>query len=500
MKQQRKQPLSWLKDLLLAGSVLLAVFALASCGSGGSGSVVAPGDGGQPGSVFSFGAIAKLGSITVNGVTFNTDAAAVVVDGDPNTSPDALREGMVVEVEGEINPDGVTGTADVVRVSSSVEGPVTSAPTADGTLEVLGQTVFTDDLTLIEDNGVAASLADLTLGQFVEVSGQVDDIGDIRATHIGIKPTGPVQLRGAIGSIDSAGGASFNLGGIDVNWSPEVLQGFTAEGPALTDIVEVKGTFDQPTNSISATSVELMGGFDDHGNFEAEGFVTAGDSNSFFMMSERGSLSVDAANATFDGGDQAELIVGNKVEVEGAMQGDSLVARKVKFRESIRIEAVAGTSSGLLNLLGLSFDVNGKTELRDQRNNSVAITDPTAFMESIQPDEALRIRGRLSSDGTVIATRLEVDDPPSSNLDRVILQGPVESNNSGTLSLLGVAVTVGATSTDDSSSSPPFQDVNDSALTQDEFFTMATQGTTIKVKGTMSADNRLAASEFEIQD
>ncbi len=501
MKQQKKQPLGWLKSLLMAGAVLLATLAVASCGSsggGGSGGGATSGDGGQPGSVFSFGVITQLGSITVNGVTFNTDAAAVVVDGVSATAADDLQEGMVVEVEGEIHADGVTGTADVVRFSDSVEGPVTAAPNAaSGTLEVLGQTVFIDDVTRIVNNGVTAGVDALTLGQFVGVSGQVDETGDIRATLIELKPDGPVQLNS---TIETAGATSFTLGALTVNWTAGVLQDFAAgTSPAQADVVEVKGDFNQATNSIDATSVELKGAFATHDNTELEGFVTAGDSNSFTMMSERGSLSVNAANASFIGGDKAELIVGNKVEVEGEMLGDSLTARKVKFRESIRIEAVAGASSGLLNLLKLSYDVNAKTRIDDKRNAPVGTADIAAFLASIQPNQALRIRGRLNSAGSVIATRLEVDDP-GSNLDRVTLQGKIDMNDGGTLSLLGVTVTVGGTSTDDSASSAPFQDIDDNALTQAEFFAKATLGTTIKVKGSMSADNQMAASEFEIQD
>jgi CHASE2 domain-containing sensor protein len=52
-----------------------------------------------------------------------------------------LRVGQVVRIEGRVNEDGVTGTANSITFDDEVEGPVQSLDLAANRLVVLGQTV-----------------------------------------------------------------------------------------------------------------------------------------------------------------------------------------------------------------------------------------------------------------------------------------------------------------------------------------------------------------------
>jgi len=110
---------------------LLGALALGGCGES-----FTVAEGGIGGTGISTGTVTGIGSITVNGVKFNTDNAEIYVEGtrvdDPSLADGdelSLRgfgfsEGQVVRVVGSFNADGKTGTADAVYYNDSIEGPV----------------------------------------------------------------------------------------------------------------------------------------------------------------------------------------------------------------------------------------------------------------------------------------------------------------------------------------------------------------------------------------
>ena len=85
------------------------VFMLVSCGGGG-GSAGIGGTG-----ITSGGTITGFGSIFVNGVEYDTDAASVSGDGNLMNVAD-LKLGMVVTVRGKLNSGSTTGTAESIVV------------------------------------------------------------------------------------------------------------------------------------------------------------------------------------------------------------------------------------------------------------------------------------------------------------------------------------------------------------------------------------------------
>ncbi|MFU8765483.1 MAG: DUF5666 domain-containing protein, partial [Haliea sp.] len=132
---------------------------LAACGGGGGGgdsvAVSSPpptgggggGIGGSGQSTTSSGTIDGFGSIFVNGVRFDTDDAEVIVNGEVR-GEEALRLGMVVLVSGEVDDDGVTGTAQRVLYDNELKGPISAIQIApDGNsklLTVLGVNVIVE--------------------------------------------------------------------------------------------------------------------------------------------------------------------------------------------------------------------------------------------------------------------------------------------------------------------------------------------------------------------
>lgn len=475
--------------LLLAASLAATGALVVACGGDGGGG----GGGDGTGASRNLGEITAKGSVTVNGVKFETTGAQVVMDGGTPLAGDdsKLRVGMVVDVEGEINDDGVTGTATKVTFDDTLQGPVSAknAPTGatTGTLTVLGKTVVVAADTRIDDSvGGVKTLDDILATGMVEVSGGVDDQGRIVATHIELK--GINEISEVTGVVETT--SPLKVSGITVTTSAATT-GPTA--PAVGSIVEVKGSFNG--TSLAATSIEQKNGLQDDDNLHFEGFVTSGNSGSFELQGHHLSqkLTVTTSAATvFMGGVKDDVVVGTKVEVEGILTGTNLAATKVKFKENVRIEITAANPDSALEGIELRF-LSGVKVITDANTR----IDPANGLVLATSD--LKIRGRLSRDGSkVIATRLEIRDPRTSNVDRVILRGPVAAIGSGNSSLTILGVTIPVTGV----TFRPNDDNGTDTLTTPpaDFFAKVKVGTVVKAKGTLNADNVFVASEIELED
>lgn len=146
------------RGLLVAGLVT----SLAACGGGGGGSNTGVGTGGT--GSFAVGSISGFGSIIVNGVRYNDNGASVVDDDGNALSSNDLGFGMVVEIRGSVDNDGVNGTAESVASFAELKGPVTAKNAIEGTLTVFGQTVTVTATTVFEGVG---GVADIAVGNVV---------------------------------------------------------------------------------------------------------------------------------------------------------------------------------------------------------------------------------------------------------------------------------------------------------------------------------------------
>lgn len=485
MKTWTKKLRNNLHLLLLAAALIATSGLVVACGGGGGG-----GDGSQPVAAQNVGEITAKGSVTVNGVKFETTGATVVMDGGtPVTGDDSkLRVGMVVAVEGDVNDDGVTGTATKVTFDDTLQGPVTTK-NADGTLLIMGKAVAVTPDTRIDDSvGGVKTLDDVLVNGMVEVSGGVDDLGRVVATHIELKAPG--EISEVTGKVDQV--SPLVVSGIIVLGNP-VLSNFPATGIALGNMVEVKGSFNG--TALTATSIELKNGLQNDDNLHFEGFVTSGNAASFVVQGNHlnQTLTVTTSAATiFMGGVKDDLVVGTKVEVEGVLTGTTIAATKVKFKENVRIEMAAGAQLATREGIELRL-LSGVTVITD------ATTRMSGGLTNIIDGVDLKIRGRMNRDNTkVIATRVEINNP-SSNPERVILRGPVTVIGSGNsaLTIAGVNVPVPTGTV-----FRPNDDNGTDTLTipSADFFAKVKVGTVVKAKGTLTADNVFVATEIELED
>jgi hypothetical protein len=419
------------------------------------------------------------GSVIVNGVTFEDNAARVVDDDGLKVSAADLSDGMMVTVQGTINADGVTGTASAIKVENEVRGPITTK--AADSMVVLGQTIFVDGATVFSN---VANFAALQSGQDVEVHGARDAAGNIRATRVELLAPGAGADDEVRGVVSGKTASTFNIGTLLITFSDNVI---LPAGATFNDgdLVEVHLG---PGNVATRIKVEDL--IDDEfepaegQEFEVEAFVTgfSGHPGTFFV----GDQQVQTLSSTrFEGGVEADLANNIKVEADGHLQGGVLVAEKIAFKDTVRIETNAETASGAsrptsFSALGKNIVIASTTELGSN------VTLPIATGAGV------RIRGFLNTDGSITAIR--IDSINAVDLDRHILQGPVSSFDAGagTLVILGFTITT-------SGPGMQFQDDNDSLISPSAFFgQLVADRTIVKARGSVSGTT-ITANEVGIE-
>ena len=183
-----------LNQLLLLGALALS---LAACGgsSGSGGNTPPPPAGAQPTALTAAGMVTGFGSIYVNGIEFETNSASYDLDDTAGSSDSDLSVGMFVVVQGTVNADGVTGTADSVSYDDEVEGPVEDLMTdaADPTIKtftVLHTDIVISSSTVFDaEDGSAFGFDTIMNGDNVEVSGEY--VGDVlHATYVELQDAG----------------------------------------------------------------------------------------------------------------------------------------------------------------------------------------------------------------------------------------------------------------------------------------------------------------------
>jgi hypothetical protein len=259
--------------------------------------------------------------------------------------------------------------------------------------------------------------------------------------------------------------------------------------------VEVKGTSCSGVlpqcGTLNATKVEPEGlGVADAAQAEVEGFVRSLVSTADFVVGTQHVLTNGAT--AFLGGDQVEIALGVKLEVEGALAGGVLTATKVKFKDSVKLESNAtatATTMTLEGLPGITVTANAFTEFKNAGGATATNLTPLNGRN-------VRIRGRASGAASVIAS--EIEDRGAANAD-VILQGFATAASNPTFEILGVTV-----NTNQLADPAAFKDANDNAIGSTAFYNaLAPSGTLVKAKGLLPAANVLDADalrQVELED
>jgi len=491
-----------IKMVILCFAIVIGAIFMAGCSSSDSGSSDSSGsssndindDSGSntPAafSVVSQGEIEGFGSVYVNGVKWETENVEIEIEGSAGFTESNLELGMQVVVEGNLDDSGTTGTATTIHFSDNLEGPISSiAISSTGavkTLAVMGQTVIVEDgVTFFDDNDPTFTFATMAVGDVVEISGPTKADGSIHATFIEKKADdlntfisggGELEIKGIV---ENLGADNFQISGLTIDFSGVAPRNGTLANGVL---VEVKGSA-LVGNTLTASDVEIKTaglGVDDIDKAHVEGFVT--DLNTAAQTFSINGQSVDYSTASFIGGTEAELLNGTKVEAEGPIVSGDLQAVKVEFKESIKFEANTETVNVGTGELTLE-DLDGVTVVVDDAITEIEPAGST--LSDIVIGDEVKIRARESSDGTIVAIELEIEDEPS---DRSIIQGPVHSFVSfGNVTILGVDVDTSTIENDD------FKD-DDIVIGRVEFFNRLAEGDLVKARFRSNAWDQI---EFE---
>lgn len=333
-------PRHWLR---WSGALTLcAAVAIAGCG----GSVGVGGTGS-----YSYAPIEGFGSIYVGGIKYDDGNAAVFDEDGATIARDALRLGMVVEVDGgEI---GGTDAAPVavasrIRTATEVVGRASAVNAAAGTLEVFGQSVVVDAFTVF-DASLPGGLASVAEGAPIEVSGGYDAAAShFVATRIAprVGTLASYRVRGPVQDLDTAA-RSFRVGaGL---FTYDGVQPLLANGAYL----RVRAATQPAGGRWVVTGLSAgVRALPDLERVKLRGAITRYQSDVDFDLNGQ---VVDARNAQFIGR-PGDLALGKVVVVDGRSAGGVLIAAKVRLDDR-------GGSQGSITLQGAiaGLDAAAKT-------------------------------------------------------------------------------------------------------------------------------------------
>jgi len=363
------------------------------------------------------GVITGFGSVFVNGVEFDTNQAAVSIDGVPS-SESSLSVGMVVTVNGSVNSDGVTGTAISVATRTEVKGMVlaTNITGGTGTISVMGQTVKISNDTKFKSEVTGILTIDQLVADssIVEVSGFTDGQGNIYATYVKeLASGGEVKLHGYIqdltgngdNSTFSIGTVTFTFNSVDTQFS-DVSQAQLSNGMYV--YVE-SASYSGGSNPLLASKISREYYDDSEGSeYELEGVVTdiSNLGSGEFKMNNGISIRFDTATS-FEHGIQGDIQLETKLEVGGKVQADgSILADKISFRVESDMEIEGTVTSVGDNMLTIGTTVITVNEFTSYEDETVE-HNRTFNFSNIMPGMTIEAKYYVDAVDGNIATSIE---------------------------------------------------------------------------------------------
>jgi len=410
-----------MKLSIISSAILctLTVTGLVSCGSGSDSDSTTSASS-------TSGVITGFGSVYINGVEYETDNASVTIDGSQSVETD-LGVGDVCVLQGSVNTDGVTGTATAVTCTDELEGyvlDVSSLTNGIGTMNVMGQTV-TITADTVFDSDTMTSIADLVVGNIVEVHGYPDGTGNILATRIETKNAATdVEVKGLISNLDTDL-MTFNLGSLLVDYSSANVEPILADGlyvEVKTETALIGDVASGFTMTASKVEIEEDGDLDFDGDegedLEVQGVVSNITATSFDF---NGTTVLFASLETDDDFDVESLVDGMIITVEGHIDANgNFVVEEIEEDHASENEAeglVTGTTDTTItisvNSVDMTFSVNNETRMIDEQDEGVtpvfyfSLTD-IAIGDFVEIDYYTD-----DISGNKIATKVERDDSPS---------------------------------------------------------------------------------------
>ena len=415
--------------------------------------------------------------IDIQGHAVLLDGSTVIVVDDqvlPPGSPIPATPGLRTEVRypdstiAQPGPRGVLPAAATVIFSYAVRGSVT----ATNPLRVLGQ-----EVTVTADTGSTGipggNIANIALGNHLDVSGYVDTNSSLLASYIEFLPTptprwllsgyvtavngteirlGPqrVSLAG-VGPIDC--GAAVDVGEF-VEIRADAVANFTASS-VLDTVTRLTCVVPVPLGTPGALGAVtgIVGAILSNTTFQFGPYVVSHDANTEFKF-----------------GNVDDLAPGAAAEIDGVFgAGLAFTAQGIQFdAPTIRLEGpvvpadVVPGGNGTVHVLANT--VRRAAQLRDE---------DLVYANGINQARQVEVRGYMDRSGNRWATRARLRGGPSPANSRAV--GPVSSVNRPLLSVLGL--------TFDTTDAIAYEDPAANPIDADTFFLGALPGAIVEQNG-----------------
>lgn len=372
--------------------------------------------------ISSLGVVAASGSISVNGVRYDTNSAIVTMNGQAALPAD-LRAGHTVAVRGSLESGGTRGDASRIDYQAAVVGPVEAIDAEHGQAIVLGQTVMTDSGTAYAASG---GLQAIQVGSRAQVSGFRDADGRIVATRIEAAGAGAaLQVSGQVAGLDLAN-RLFVLDRLTVDYSNALVMNLAGGMPTAGAAVVVRGALANGLLRAETITDPPDPGFDTPDRrAHASGWVTQVGQGDFRIHGGRVTVN---ASTRYVQGTATDLRANAFVTVDGWVSGDgrsiraqrvtfgrlpaSTVGRSYAFTDFDEVSVSGGFDTEILGGSGYLVEVAADPDLIDRVDVSangsrleIGVRSGAPYqIESLEARVALPVLNRLSVTGLSMAT------------------------------------------------------------------------------------------------
>lgn len=364
-----------------------------------------------------------VGDWKVSGKTVHVSAGTRIEQEDG-----AVSVGAIVKVEGSARADGSVDATKIEVTESGHSGSggsddgseaefmgtVESLPGGPGLIgdwKVSGQIVHVTSSTRIEQEHAAVAV-----GVMVKVEGTKRSDGSVDASEIetegaeaGTEPEPEMKLTGTIESLPSTTGfiGDWTVGGKTVHVSA-TTRIETEDGPVMVGaMVEIEGTT-RADGSIDAAKIETK-----TNSAELKGVIESLPTTTGFIGDWKVSgKTVHVVAATKIDQEHAPVALGASVEVKGTLRPDgSIDATSIETKSSSSGEGERTNVKGTIQGLPASSTLVGDWMIGSQVVHVTSSTKFNAEHGSFAIGSRVKVKGLTMSDGSVVATKVQLKDP-----------------------------------------------------------------------------------------
>ena len=391
----------------------------------------------------------------VSGSSGATISGVVSLDG-------ASMAGMTVSV---------AGTTLVAPVDSSGRFSLTAVPAGDIELRFSGGAIDT-----------SLAIAGVTDQDQIQLAVTVDGAAST-VTSSQLTSSDRIEVKGVIASLSGAcPDLTFTVNGFQaVTNASTRFEDAPCSGVQNGTKVEVKGTR-QANGSILARKVDVDGvGPDVRPEVKVDGTVSSlGGACPDRTFTVAGTAIVTNSATRFEDGTCATLQAGTLVQVKGTRQPNgSVLATSIDIDNPAPDVKVEGIVAGLTGACpAVTFTINGTTIVT---NSTTQFED--GLCTAIQNGTNVDVKGTQQADGTVLAIKIDIDNPDPDVKVEGIVAGLTGACPAVTFSINGTTIVT-----------------NSTTQFEDGLCTVIQNGTNVDVKGTQQPNGTVLAAKIDIDN